>query len=173
MLLDRLLNKFQDTYIPRQNLSMDETMLKFRGRFAGKQYMPKKPVKWGIKSFSLADSSNGYILNILSYTGVETLSVTSPAHATLPQPARVVMHLMQPYRQKQHHVFTDQYYVSVPLAKALHTNGAEFTGTAVKSRADLPDPLRAEETPATGQVMTFRSNNLLALSWRAKRVKLQ
>lgn len=59
MLLDILLSKFQANYIPRRNLAIDETMLRFRGRFVGKQNMPKKPVKWGIKAFSLADSTMG------------------------------------------------------------------------------------------------------------------
>lgn len=172
MLLDMLLAKFRATYTPHQNLAVDETMLRFRGRFVGKQYMPKKPVKWGIKSFTLADSHNGYVLNILPYTGVETLDVASPDYATLPQPARVVMHLMEPYLHKQHHVFTDRYYSSIPLAQSLHANGTAFTGTAVKDRTNLPDPIRAGETPSVGQVMAFRStNNLLALSWRAKKGK--
>ena len=69
-------------------------------------------------------------------------------------------------------MFTDRYYISVQLAKALHASGTALTGTAVKDRADLPDPLCAGETPAAGQVMAFRgSTNLLALSWRAKRIK--
>jgi len=51
MLLDRLIRKFQDSYAPSRNLAVDETMLRFRGRFVGKQYIPKKPVKWGIKSY--------------------------------------------------------------------------------------------------------------------------
>ena len=29
--------------------------------------------KWGVKCFNLADSSNGYMLNVLPYTGHETL----------------------------------------------------------------------------------------------------
>ena len=35
--------------------------------------MPKKSTKWGIKCFSLADSSNSYIVNVIPYTGRETL----------------------------------------------------------------------------------------------------
>ena len=97
MLLDILLSKFQANYIPRRNLAIDETMLRFRGRFVGKQYMPKKPVKWGIKAFSLADSTNGYILNVLLYTGAETLDETDSQHSTFLQPA---MHLLEPYLNK-------------------------------------------------------------------------
>ena len=48
-----------------RELAVDEIMLKFRGRFMGKPYMSKKPTKWGTKSFSLADSCNGYIINVL------------------------------------------------------------------------------------------------------------
>jgi len=48
-------------------------MVAFRGRFAAKQYMPKKTTKWGIKAFSLADSSSGYVLNTIQYTGSEIL----------------------------------------------------------------------------------------------------
>jgi len=96
LFLELMLTRFQANYAPQRSLAIDETMLRFRGRFAGKQYMPKKPVKWGIKAFSLADSSNGYLLNILLYTGAETLDGTNHQFSTLPQPAHVVMHLLEP-----------------------------------------------------------------------------
>ena len=104
--------------------------------------MPKKPVKWGIKAFSLADSSNGYLLNILLYTGAETLDVINQQSSTLPQPARVVLHLLEPYLHQGHHLFTNRYYSNVPLAKALYDNETAFTGTCVRDRVDLPDLIR-------------------------------
>ena len=52
-------------------------MVGFRGRFAAKQYMPNKPTKWGIRCFTLADSANGYVLNVLVYTGRDTLEDAS------------------------------------------------------------------------------------------------
>ena len=144
MLLEMMLAKFQANYIPKRSLAVDETMIAFRGRFSGKQYMAKKPVKWGIKAFSLADSSNGYLLNILLYTGSETLDEPSEQFFS---PARVVLHLLEPYLHMGHHVFTDRYYTSIPLAQALHDNEAAFTGTSVRGRVDLPDPIRAGQTP--------------------------
>ena len=47
--LDPLLKNFQSSYKPSQNISVDETMVGFRGRFGAKQYMPQKPTKYGIK----------------------------------------------------------------------------------------------------------------------------
>ena len=92
----------------------------------------------GIRCFNLADSSNCYILNVLPYMGWETLN-TSTTSSELPQPARVVMHLAEPYLDKGRHLFTDRYYSSIPLAKALENRNTSITGTIVKNRIDLPD----------------------------------
>ena len=74
-----------------------------------KQYMLKKPTKWRIKCFSLADSSNGYIVNVLPYTGRETLDKANFQYQALPQPAQVVLRYLEPYLDQGWHVFTDQY----------------------------------------------------------------
>ena len=68
-LLDKLVKAFQRHYIPDQNLSIDESIVGFKGRLSWIQYMPKKPTKWGIKTWTLADASNGYIWNMKVYTG--------------------------------------------------------------------------------------------------------
>ena len=108
-LLDALLPRFQQLYKPSKNLSIDETMVGFRGRFGSKQYMPQKPTKWGIKAFALADAANGYLLNSLVYTGAQTLDNADSTYHSLPQPARVVLELMEDYLDKGYHVFTDRY----------------------------------------------------------------
>ena len=93
--LDLLITNFQTSFKPARNVSVDETMVGFRGRFAAKQYMPAKPTKYGIKAFTVADSTHGYVLNCLVYTGGDTLHVASRTYLTLPQPARVVLHLLE------------------------------------------------------------------------------
>ena len=169
MFLDKILRKFQAKYTPGQEVAVDETMVKFRGRFGGKQYMPKKPTKWGIKCFSLADSSNGYVLNVLPYTGRETLEDARSEYEAQPQAARVVLHLVDPYLDQGRHVFTDRYYSSIPLAHALHARTTSFTGTVNKNRTDLPDEIRGRFRLGDGEVMAFRTEHLLALTWRAEK----
>ncbi len=56
--LDLLVANFQAVLAPSRNLSIDETMVGFRGRFVAKQYMPKKPTKYGIKAFTLAERAS-------------------------------------------------------------------------------------------------------------------
>ena len=61
--------RFRAVYCPHRELSIGETMLKFKGRLSIKQYIKIKPIKWGIKIFTLAEAKTGYVLNLLSYAG--------------------------------------------------------------------------------------------------------
>ena len=46
-LLEAVVKNFQANYTPSENLSIDESMIGFKGRLTFLQYMPKKPQKWG------------------------------------------------------------------------------------------------------------------------------
>ena len=134
--------------------------------------MPAKPNKYGIKAFTLADSTNGYILNCLIYTGRDTLDTADVAYCLLPQPARIVLHLLEPYIGKGHTVITDRYYTSLPLAITLEQHNTGFIGTAIKSRIDLPDTIRSPSFRLSNdEIVAFRSNRLLAVGWRAAQKK--
>ena len=60
-LLDHVRRKSQSAFKPGKEVSVDETMVGFRGRVSFKQYCPKKPTKYELKFFVLADSSTGYV----------------------------------------------------------------------------------------------------------------
>ena len=68
-LLNKIVESFKSTYTPHQAISVDETMIGFKGRLGWIQYMPKKPTKWGIKAWAMADSKSGYVWNFSIYTG--------------------------------------------------------------------------------------------------------
>ena len=61
-------------YAPRKELSVDESMIRFKGRIAFRQYMPKKPTKWGIKDFCLCEAKTGYCIKAMTYTGMIEIS---------------------------------------------------------------------------------------------------
>ena len=46
-------------------------MLKFKGRLTFIQYMPRKPIKRGMKAFSLNESKTGYTCAWKLYTGAD------------------------------------------------------------------------------------------------------
>ena len=68
---DPLLHNFQSAYNLGCNLSIDESMIGFKGNLHFIQYMPDKPTKWGMKAYVLADSEGGYIYNWMLYTGTK------------------------------------------------------------------------------------------------------
>lgn len=54
-----------------QHQSIDEMMVPFKGRTKFKQYMPKKPTKWGFKVFARC-SENGIVHDFIIYCGSKT-----------------------------------------------------------------------------------------------------
>ena len=60
-------------YSGGEHLNIDETIILFRGRLNIKQYNPLKPNKFGVKAFSLADSSTGYVIRWYIYAGIKNI----------------------------------------------------------------------------------------------------
>ena len=54
--------------MPGSVISVDETMIPWRGRLLFKQYIPGKAHKYGVTMYKLA-ATNGYTWNYLIYTG--------------------------------------------------------------------------------------------------------
>lgn len=67
LILDILKKKFQNNFNPYEALSLDESMLLWRGRLIFKQYI-KNNHKYGIKFYELC-SPDDYVLNIEIYKG--------------------------------------------------------------------------------------------------------
>ena len=87
-ILDVVLEQFKVNYTLSENVSIDESMIGFKGRLAFLQYMPNKPHKWGMKAWVLADAANGYTWGWQLYTGKESVpSVLGLSH-------RVVLELL-------------------------------------------------------------------------------
>ena len=59
-LRSQLIRSFQEVLVPQQQLSIDEAMISYKGWLSFLQYLPKKPKKWGMKAWTLADSKQGY-----------------------------------------------------------------------------------------------------------------
>ena len=67
--MEPLFVNFQAHYRLSKEVSVDVAMIGFKGRLSFIQYMPKKPTKWGMKAYVLADAHTGYMYNWYLYTG--------------------------------------------------------------------------------------------------------
>ncbi len=106
-------------------------MIKFKGRSSLKQYMPKKPVKRGIKACVRADSNNGYIGDFSIYCG-------KSGDPGVNLGTRVVTGLSESLKNKYHHLYFDNFFTSINLMETLLEDGIYACGTYRKNRKGLP-----------------------------------
>nr|XP_012146326.1 PREDICTED: piggyBac transposable element-derived protein 4-like [Megachile rotundata] len=66
--LDYFLHKFRTIYKPKQQLSLDEGMIPWRGRLRFRTYNPVKLTKHGLLVRMVCESDTGYICNMDIYT---------------------------------------------------------------------------------------------------------
>ena len=67
--IDTLSETFLKHYSPGQEICVDETMVKYKGRCKGKVRMPKKPVKIGYKIWCCSCCCCGYLCTFQVYKG--------------------------------------------------------------------------------------------------------
>ncbi|XP_041379472.1 piggyBac transposable element-derived protein 4-like [Gigantopelta aegis] len=121
-LLDQLLTTFQSVFYPGREISVDETMVGFKGRVGFRQYCPLKPIKWGLKSFVLADSATGFILNIIPYTGVRQRTyICQIVNPELPSLTQIVWLLLKIIFTRVIIFMLTGLYSSVPLVDELES----------------------------------------------------
>ena len=122
-----------NNYWPGPYLTVDERLVKFRGRCSFKVYMKSKPGRYGIKLWAAADAETSYLLNIQPYTG------KLGGIRDINQGARVVKDLVSPFYGTHRGVTTDNFFTSVPLANKLLCNGLTLTGTMRANKKEIPD----------------------------------
>lgn len=163
--IDYFKSRCLSLYQPRQNVAIDERMVKSRHRSGIRQYIKDKPTKWGIKLWVLADSSNGYTVDFDVYIGRAAGRDVSEYGLGYD----VVLKLMQRFLNQGYHLFVDNFYTSLTLFKHLFTQGVPATGTVMESRRDFPPGLKNGKQWAKkkqrGSMRWDRDPPCLALQW--------
>ena len=152
------LPKFQSIYIPKEELSLEEAMKKWRGRLRFKTYSLGKLTRYGISVRVLSESETGYICNLEIYTGEgKKLQET-------------VLSVLQPYLGSWHHIYQDNYYNSVSTSEILLKNKTRVCGTIRESRG-LPNQLKEKaKNLQRGEMTFFQKGEVILLIWKDKRL---
>lgn len=106
-LINYLNLKFKDSFCPSRWLSVDESMVKFKGRSS------LKTIKRGFKVWAVCDSKTGYALGLDVYTGKKGDEVT------LGLGERVVMDLTEPYFNRGFGIYFDNCFFECKLGRSL------------------------------------------------------
>ena len=137
-LIDKLNEQCLANYLSEQSVSIDESMVAYLGRHGCKQYMRKKPVKFGYK-FWVAATPLGYAIRLYSYAGKDenydsNLRLGGSVVATLAEklPSQV---------GSNYHIIMDNFLTSPNLLPILRAKVIAATGTVRNNRVENP-PLR-------------------------------
>ncbi|XP_045474894.1 piggyBac transposable element-derived protein 4-like [Harmonia axyridis] len=131
-LIEHLNEKFRDLFSPSRELSIDESMVGFKGRSGLKQYMPMKPVKRGFKIWVMTCARTGYMLSFKVYEGKDSSNI----EGTLGE--RTVLHLSEPYHHKGYILYCDNYFSTIELLSKLLEKKTFACGTFRTNRKFYP-----------------------------------
>lgn len=124
---------------PSEPITVDEQLFRYRGHKKFLQYMPSKPVKYGIKFWWACDSATSYPINGQIYTGkvgnVEDVN----------QGERIVKELFLPYKNSGRNGTADNFFTTLPLAHELIYWKMSIVGTIKKNKRYIPNEFRAQK----------------------------
>ena len=125
-----------------ENISIDETLSKWRGRLSFRQYIPSKAAKYGIKAFVLAEAATGYVYCHHIYTGNEK---DAAAAAGMSITENIVMCLMFSLLHLGYKLWMDNWYNSPVLAMQLLNARTHVCRTLRCNRKVVPKFVQKKE----------------------------
>lgn len=162
--LSLLRDHFKARYMPEEHISVDESLMLYKGRLSWKQFLPLKRSRFGVKFYVLCESATGYIWDVIIYTGKGT-DIGDEASA---MGTKVVMRLMEPLLDKGYCLTVDNFYTSPELVEKLLSRKTDVYGTVRPSRKDMP-PLR-DANLKKGDIVAYQRGKCMALQWRDKKL---
>ena len=110
-LINMIRERCKKIYYPGKNLSVDESLVLFKGRLAFKQYIKTKRARFGIKLYELC-SSNGVTLDFFVYCGKGFFDdENDEEHKDFSVTEKIPAKLMSDYYGNGHCVFVDNFYI--------------------------------------------------------------
>ncbi|XP_060846480.1 piggyBac transposable element-derived protein 4-like [Rhopalosiphum padi] len=161
--LDFFNKRMQEIYQPSENLSLDESMVLWRGRLVFRQYIKNKRHKYGVKLYMLTEHQ-GLVQQIMIYSGQGTGVLPGVSHTEY-----VVEKLMDNYLDKGYSLFMDNYYNSVQLAHKLLKRKTYCTGTLRTNRRDNPKEVVTRKLKPGESVGKYTKDGICVVKWKDRR----
>ena len=144
--LEKLAKNFRKYYTLGENITIDESLVQFKGRNSMKFYIPMKPHKYGFKIHLLCDADTHYLYNLLFDPGrVGKDFIYQEDTSSLAE--SVVLKLLSVITdndKKKRNLFCDGWYSSISLMKKLTKMGYLNTTVLRANSKDLPPKIKME-----------------------------
>lgn len=164
-LSNALMKKFLQWGVFHENISIDESMVKYFGHHPAKQFIRGKPVRFGYKNW-VAASSSGYCYTFDFYCG-KSLEASSEPLGT-----RVVKSLLLKLNTNpvNHKIFFDNFFTSYDLLADLRNIGYCATGTIRENRTKKCPLISTKDMKkknrAAFDYRFDKTNELLLVRWK-------
>ena len=143
--LEKLSKNFQKYYVCGKNITIDESLVHFKGRNRMKFYIPMKPYKHGFKIHLLCDSDTHYLYNMLfdpGRSGKDFMYLDDSSSLS----ESIVLRLISCFNdKKQRNLFFDGWYSSISLMKKLSSMGYLNTTVLRSYSKELPSKIKTKE----------------------------
>ncbi|CAK1584920.1 unnamed protein product [Parnassius mnemosyne] len=143
--------------------SIDECMVKFKGRSSFRQYMPKKPIKRSFKIWASCDAKTGFLYQFEIYTGKDDSTENEGLGYN------VVMRVCNNVPSNTLVAF-DNFFTGCNLMEDLFDKNTYAVGTVRSNRKDLPDVLKNKKQPkamklAKHEFVSVTAEPITAIKW--------
>ncbi|KAF2893788.1 hypothetical protein ILUMI_12384 [Ignelater luminosus] len=142
---ERLVERFQNLCVPEKNITIDESLLLYKGRLGWVQYIPLKRTRFGIKTYLLSESKSGYVYNFVIYTGK-----------------------VKPLLNKGYCLTMNSFYNSPQLADILVSKKTDVYGTLRANRKEVPKELSTTKI-LKGEVIGSQRGKVAVMKWKDKK----
>ena len=157
-ILDEFVQNCKNTYCLTEFLTIDETLVLFRGRCSFIQYIPSKPAKYGVKIFALCDAKIYFTGNLEVYCGKQP---TGP-HEVSNSPADIVERLISHLKGTCRNLTTNNWYTSYTLAMSLLQDKITPVRTLKKNKREIPaEFLPNKQKPISSSMFGFQKHATL------------
>ncbi|XP_022182835.1 piggyBac transposable element-derived protein 4-like [Myzus persicae] len=162
-IVDYFNSKMNEIYEPSKNLSIDESMVLWRGRLIFRQYIKNKRHKYGVKMYMLTEPW-GLIHRIMVYSGQGQDVSEDSTHTEF-----VVEKLMDGLLYKGRSLFMDNFYNSVQLSRKLLSKKTYVIGTLRSNRKNNPKDVIEKKLKKGESICRYTNDGICVAKWRDKR----
>ena len=167
-IVDMFVKVSKEIYNLEREITVDECVIPYKGRYCHiRQFMPKKPVRFGIKVWLLASSKSRFVAGMEVYFGEGTGA--GPNGLAY----HVVERMVAGLENRGHCLVIDNFFGSVNLFHELMCNGIWATGTVRRLSKNLPAGLlRTVDGNMRGSMViwTHVHRQMAVVSWQDKKL---
>ena len=171
-IMDLLKNRFKTMYYPSEHITVDESLVPYKGRLMFKQFIKTKRARFGIKMYELA-SAEGILIDFLIYQGNLEAVLLQPPGKNWLHTERIPLTFLDSYLDKGHTLCTDNFYTTPKMAKYLLERQTKTVGTIKPNRKNFPKDFPADKDMQKGTAVFKEYDNILVMKYTAAKDKSQ